>query len=800
MKFIALDLETTWLDTENDGIIEIAALRFRIEGSALGNTIVEEEEHSMLVSPWCPLTQQVSMITNITNSMLEGRKSWDEIRANVQSFIDTGDIFVGHNVLFDIAVLRAHGVRFPEKNWHVQILDTFELAELFSQESESLNLAFLCKKYTLAWDGEHRALDDVKMSLSLLSFYLNREISPYEISVLDFLSQREKVPSSISFFYNLTKIRSRNRWEDFSLFLSSLCKPYDAGSLAQKHVWKESELPFHFHHVHLPHASEAEWKYLKEKIHTWKEPLCLIVPGKEQLSFIQENIHMLGICEADCMEYISHTNLISPAKILLYMNVLEGEWAERKKMIFIAKILFWLAHTKTWKLHELRFYNDEVLFIHDFRSEDEEHNTFTKKLHDTLAQARLILIEARQFFSLSNTPFSYHTRASLREISQYERILRKVKTEIVHLHEILAFFSHEKDAEAIIFALEYVIHALESIPKRQDSWDLFPPWEYGETYSISYEALWGHSVWVALSGRILSEARERELPHAIDEWLQILSEITQFHDSNSSLVITLLRGEITLYRIPRDTREILEVSLKKHFRCVEGYDFWLTGNRMERFFDEHVSHTDDPVPQIVNEQKTVLALSLKGKYRQMTEALQIIFAREKQHDIDHRHMKIEKIWARLQGCTVIVTTGKKYILDIAEEIRKTFGDSHDILAQWVSWGKAKMLFHARSHPEKTILIGLYDTWIDESLLWEKTSHLLLTKIPFDPPSDIYFLGKTVGMKNNFLEYSLPLTIEKLNRLLYRLKASSPNSEVFCLDERLWKNDWWKYVREELWQK
>lgn len=109
------------------------------------------------------------------------------------------------------------------------------------------------------------------------------------------------------------------------------------------------------------------------------------------------------------------------------------------------------------------------MFIHDFRSEDEEQNTFTKKLHDTLAQARLILIEARQFFSLSNTPFPYYTRASLREISQYERILRKVKTEIVHLHEILAFFSHEKDAEAIIFALEYIIHALESIPKRQDS-------------------------------------------------------------------------------------------------------------------------------------------------------------------------------------------------------------------------------------------------------------------------------------------------------------------------------------------
>ena len=111
-----------------------------------------------------------------------------------------------------------------------------------------------------------------------------------------------------------------------------------------------------------------------------------------------------------------------------------------------------------------------------------------------------------------------------------------------------------------------------------------------------------------------------------------------------------------------------------------------------------------------------------------------------------------------------------------------------------------MLAHARSTPERTILVGLYDTWIDESLLWESTAILMMTKIPFDPPSDVYFLGKTVGMSNNFMEYALPLTIEKINRLLFRLHAASPDAEVFCIDKRLWKNDWGKYLRQETGQK
>lgn len=52
-------------------------------------------------------------------------------------------VIVGHNVLFDIAMLGTHGIDISENI----TLDTFELSEIFSQDVESLNLLFLATHY-----------------------------------------------------------------------------------------------------------------------------------------------------------------------------------------------------------------------------------------------------------------------------------------------------------------------------------------------------------------------------------------------------------------------------------------------------------------------------------------------------------------------------------------------------------------------------------------------------------------------------------------------------------------------------
>ncbi len=92
----------------------------------------------MLIDPERKMTEEISLITHITDDMLVGKPRWQDVREKVADFI--GDsVIVGHNVLFDVAMLATHGINLTEH----AILDTFELSELFSSESESLNLGFL---------------------------------------------------------------------------------------------------------------------------------------------------------------------------------------------------------------------------------------------------------------------------------------------------------------------------------------------------------------------------------------------------------------------------------------------------------------------------------------------------------------------------------------------------------------------------------------------------------------------------------------------------------------------------------
>lgn len=88
-KYLALDLETTGLDPKNDTIIEIAVICFHLEKH--GNTheyIIDDERH-MLLDPERPISPEFSLITGIQESLLRGKKTWNEVRESIQDFFDT---------------------------------------------------------------------------------------------------------------------------------------------------------------------------------------------------------------------------------------------------------------------------------------------------------------------------------------------------------------------------------------------------------------------------------------------------------------------------------------------------------------------------------------------------------------------------------------------------------------------------------------------------------------------------------------------------------------------------------------
>lgn len=98
----------------------------------------------MLINPERPLEPEVSLITGISSHMLAEKQTWEEVREKVADFI--GDLpIVGHNILFDKAVLEAHNIDISDNIF----LDTFELSSILSIEAESLNLGFLADHYNI---------------------------------------------------------------------------------------------------------------------------------------------------------------------------------------------------------------------------------------------------------------------------------------------------------------------------------------------------------------------------------------------------------------------------------------------------------------------------------------------------------------------------------------------------------------------------------------------------------------------------------------------------------------------------
>lgn len=82
----------------------------------------------------------------------------------------------------------------------------------------------------------------------------------------------------------------------------------------------------------------------------------------------------------------------------------------------------------------------------------------------------------------------------------------------------------------------------------------------------------------------------------------------------------------------------------------------------------------------------------------------------------------------------------KHIREIGNSINK---DEFRVLMQGISGGKSKMKHYFLENSEKkSVLIGLIDTFREESEILQNLDTAIIAKIPFDPPTDPHFLAKT----------------------------------------------------------
>ena len=157
-SIVVFDVETTGLDRERDEVVEIAAQR-------LSDGQIVDEFHAYIQNS-IPVRDSES-VHGLSDAFLS--ENGEDATEVFQRFFDwsTGAIFVGHNVSFDIDMVKSHSSKLDVPLPHSQWFDTLNMAHRFIPVKQ-YRLIDLAKSLELSHLPTHKAMDDVLCTVDLL--------------------------------------------------------------------------------------------------------------------------------------------------------------------------------------------------------------------------------------------------------------------------------------------------------------------------------------------------------------------------------------------------------------------------------------------------------------------------------------------------------------------------------------------------------------------------------------------------------------------------------------------------------
>lgn len=162
--YVALDLETTGLNTDRDAIIEIGAVKFS-DDQVL-------DTWSSLVNPHRLIPYKIEQLTGITSQEVSQAPAMESLLAPLRRFVGRYPL-VGHNIVnFDLKILRRHGLFLDNSS-----IDTFELAGILLPHAARYSLGKLAETLGIVFPNRHRALDDALVTKDLFLALLSQAFS-----------------------------------------------------------------------------------------------------------------------------------------------------------------------------------------------------------------------------------------------------------------------------------------------------------------------------------------------------------------------------------------------------------------------------------------------------------------------------------------------------------------------------------------------------------------------------------------------------------------------------------------------
>lgn len=187
-SFIVVDVETTGMSAHQHRITEIAMLRVQ------NGKITERFE--TLLNPGQYISPFIAQYTGITNAMVFGKPSFEEMAPTITRFITATDfpILVGHNVQFDHGFISQSfaraGIELPYgtlKNSEVisPLLCTCKLARMLVPVLKRRGLKHVADHFGVKIKARHRAMGDAEATAKILLHFLESAEEEFEIESLD---------------------------------------------------------------------------------------------------------------------------------------------------------------------------------------------------------------------------------------------------------------------------------------------------------------------------------------------------------------------------------------------------------------------------------------------------------------------------------------------------------------------------------------------------------------------------------------------------------------------------------------
>ncbi len=149
-EYVVFDTETTGLSVGADQMIEIGAVKVK-------NDEIIERFDELIACPK-PLPPFITELTNITDEMLQGKDSEENVTRRFLEFI--GDLpLVAHNAQFDISFVSNAVQKYNLGEFNNTVIDTMGMARNMYPEWRNHKLSTLVKNLEVNWDEDkhHRA-------------------------------------------------------------------------------------------------------------------------------------------------------------------------------------------------------------------------------------------------------------------------------------------------------------------------------------------------------------------------------------------------------------------------------------------------------------------------------------------------------------------------------------------------------------------------------------------------------------------------------------------------------------------